>query len=75
MVLLLSPLFGGAACWEKGRGVGVSGETLLAFSPGCSSLISRLKALPLYMCFAESSNMRASLKLCLVCLSAISVSS
>lgn len=74
-MLPLSFLFGGAAGWKRGRGVGVTGETCLAFPVECPPLISKLKALPLYMSFAVSSNMLASLKLCLVCLSVTRVSS
>lgn len=66
VVLPLSFLCGGDVGWKWGVGVGVTGKCLLAFSP---PLISKLKALTLYTSFAVSSNMLASLKLCLVCLS------
>lgn len=59
----LSFLFGGA------ENIGVAGETRLAFSVECPPLISKLKALPLWVYFAVSSNMLASFRLCLVCLS------
>lgn len=74
MGLPLSFLFGGAASWKWGRGVGVTDETRLLFSAECSLLISKLEALPLYMSFAVSSNTLVSLKLCLVCLSVTGVS-
>lgn len=73
-VLPLSCLFGGAPGWKWGSGVGATGETLLVFSAEWPPLISKLKALPLYMSFALSSNTLASLRLCLVCLSVARVS-
>lgn len=66
-VLPLSFPFGGAASWKLGRGDRVTGEARLGFSAEEPPLISKLKALPLYVSFAASSNMLASLKVCLVC--------
>lgn len=65
-VLPLSLPFDGAANWKWGWAVG---GTLVLISAECSPLISRLKALSLYVSFAVSSNMLASLMLCLVCVS------
>ena len=71
-VLPLSFLFGGASSWGWDRG---DGETRLASSAECPSLVSKLLVLPLYMSFSVSSKMLASLKLRLVCLSVTRVSS
>lgn len=73
-MLLLSFLSGGDASWKWGKGVCITGETRLATSAEYPLLISKLKALSLYVSFAVSSSMLASLKLCLVCLSITRVS-
>lgn len=56
-----------------GRGDDIPDETCVVFSVEFPPLICKLSALPLYISFVVSSNMLASLKLCLVCVSRLLV--